>query len=452
MKSMRLYVVLGCLAMLAGVSRGDWPQFLGPNRDGTAVDGKLARSWPAGGPREVWQTKVNAGFGGAAIAGGKVYLLERVGTAQDLLRCLDFATGKEEWSLSNNAPGSVSFPGSRSTPSVDGKCVYTVGTFGQVQGVDLATHAVVWTHNLLTDFDGKLPNWGVTQSPLIYKDWVIVAPQTEQAGVVAYEKATGKLAWKSAAIGSWDTAYASPMLAAVAGQEQVVMLSQASGKKRINVVGLDPAGGAVLWTYSGWKCGIPIPQPVSCGEGRFFVTGGYDAYSALFQVRKEEGKFVVSETFNAFAGDKPAAVPGAPAASNQPPSAVEGAKPGIECSSHFHTPVFYKDCLFANGNSRQKKTLGLVCLGLDGKARWKTGTGVPVELGDVILVDDLLISLSGTGGTLRLVEANPEAYKELASAKVLDQKDQVWAPMAFSDGKLIIHDDSVMKCLDLRGQ
>ena len=436
-------LTLACtvLALAAtGAAPADWPQFLGPLGNGSASDGKLARTWPAEGPRVIWQCAVKTGFGGAAIAAGKVYLLDRDGEAGDVLRCLDFADGREVWSYAYDAPGKLSYPGSRSTPAVDAAHVYTVGPFGHVQCIDLATHRPVWTHNLVKDFGGRLPNWGVTQSPLLYKNWVVLAPQNEQVGVVAYETATGRVAWKSAPVGSWETAYASPMLATVDGLDQIVMLSQVRDKKRINVVGVNPADGQVLWTFDHWTCGIPIPQPVACGGGRFFITGGYNANSAMFQVEKQDGVYVTRELFNACApeGAKPEEIQAA------------AGKPGADCSSHFHTPVFYKDCLFANGNSRQNKSMGLVCLGLDGLTKWKTGAKFPAELGDLIRVDDLLLALDGEGGTLRLVEASPAAFKELASARVLDQKHEVWAPMAFADGKLLVRSATTLKCLDLR--
>jgi hypothetical protein len=428
---------------------GDWPQFLGPNRNGTAADGKLARTWPTEGPKKVWEFKVSQGFGGAAIAGGKVYFMDRAGQDQDVLHCLDLATGQEDWSYAYDAPGKVEHPGSRATPAVDDKYVFTVGCFGQVTCVDKATHKPVWTHHLIDDFAGKPGYWGIAQSALVYKDWVILAPQTPQAGVVAYEKATGKLVWKSDPIGSLNTAYASPMLAEVAGQEQIVMLSQQAGGARINVVGLNPADGKILWTYNRWNCNIVIPQPVACGEGRFFVTGGYEAGSAMFKVEKQDDKFVVTQLFNGNKAPKPKPASGsAPAAA----PAAEAVQPGTECSSHLHTPIFYKDCLFANGNSVQNNKLGIVCLGLDGLAKWKTGNKPPVDIGDLILVDDLLLSLDGGSGTLRLLEASPAGYKQLAEAKVLNQRQEVWAPMSLADGKLIVRDHTVMKCLDLRGQ
>ena len=431
------------------LSAADWPQFLGPSASKTAVDGLLARTWPATGPKEVWQIKVGPGFGAAAIQGGKVYVLDRRGNTTDVLRCIDFVTGKEDWDLSYDAPGKVSYPGPRSTPAVDDQVVVTVGCFGQVLCVDKATHRQLWTHNLLKDYPKpETPNWGVAQSPVIFKDWVIVAPQNKDACVVAYEKTTGNLAWKSSPLdSSMETSYASPMVVNVNGADQIVMLSQQNNKKRTNIFGLNPADGKLLWNFTDWGCAIPIPQPVYCGEGLFFVTAGYNANSAMFKVEKQGETFSATQVFNAaaeFNNNPPA--PKTPVAATEPP------KPGEACSSHLHTPVFFRGNIYANGNSKQNGyATGLVCLGLDGLPRWKTGKAVPVDLGDVIVVDDLLVSLSGDG-TLRLIEASPAAFKQLAEARVLAQKREVWAGLSFADGKLLVRDDAVLKCLDLRAQ
>ena len=414
--------ILTAATLTAGLALADWPQFMGPKRDGSATDGKLARTWPAEGPKVLWTLKVGPGFGGAAIKGDKAYLLDRVADKQDVLRCIDFATGKEDWTTSYDSPGQVSNNGSRSTPSVDDKYVFTVGAFGVAQAVDIAARKQVWSHDLVKEFANKLPVWAVSQSPLMYKDWVIVAPQSGKVGLVAYEKATGQSVWQSEPVGSWSTSYASPQLFTIAGMEQIVMVSQVAGKKRVNVVGLDPATGKVLWKYAGWECGIPIPGVSDCGEGRFFITGGYEAGSVMFKVEKTAEGFKAAELWK-----------------------------NAECSSHLHTALVHKGYIYANGNSVQNKgVVGLMCLDMDGKAQWKTEKAPAWDLGDVILVDDLLIGMDGAGGTLRLAEADPKAYKQLAEARVLEQKKTVWAPMSFSDGKLIVRDNTTMKCLDLR--
>jgi len=120
-------------------------------------------------------------------------------------------------------------------------------------------------------------------------------------------------------------------------------------------------------------------------------------------------------------------------------------------SGHMHAGVFYNDHIYVNGNSVQNKgSQGLACLDLTGKVLWKTAKAPAFEMGDVIRVDDVLLAMDGSSGTVRMVQATPDGYKQLGEVKVLDQKKGIWACMAYSDGKLIVRDDKVMKCLDLR--
>ena len=128
----RLIVSIAIAMMFSGTILADWPQYLGPNGNATAPKAKLARSWPAEGPKVLWTVKLAAGFGAAAISEGKVYILDRIGKEKDILRCFDLLTGNELWSYSYEAPGRVSHDGSRSVPTVDGDYIYTCGAFGHV--------------------------------------------------------------------------------------------------------------------------------------------------------------------------------------------------------------------------------------------------------------------------------------------------------------------------------
>ena len=405
-------VALTVTAVLAAdAAAGDWAQFLGPNRNGIAPEAvKLARPWPEGGPEVLWKVDLGMGFGGPSIRDGKVYVLDRVDDAQDVLRCLDLASGKEEWNFAYDAPGKLDHNGSRSTPTVDEKYVFTIGPFGHFHCVDKATHKPLWQKHLLEDFGGKRPNWGVAQSALLYKDSVIVAPLSGSVGVAAFEKATGKLLWKSRPFGTM--AYTSPAVTSIGGVEQVVMV----GDRR--VAGVDANTGELLWTYGGHRCQIRIPSLTLIGDGRIFITGGYDAGSAMIKVQKSEGKFAVEELFK---------VP--------------------EYGAQLHNALLYRDHLYLNCNTNSKAD-GLVCMDLDGKVKWKTGRQPHFERGNLILVDGVLLVMHGRGGTLHMVQPDPAGYKEIAQAKILSGRD-IWAPMALADGKLVLRDQRQMKCLQV---
>lgn len=412
-------IVPAVLAVVVCGARADWPQFQGPDRNGISAETGLAKSWPAEGPKKLWQFDLGVGFAAPAIQGGKVYILDRVDAKQDVLRCLSLATGKEEWTFAYDCPGPVQsdHPGSRTTPTVDDKYVFIVGPYGQFHCIDKTTHQPLWKAHLLEDFDSQRPNWGVAQSPVLYKDWVIVAPMGKKAGVVAFEKATGKIAWRSAPIGQME--YASPVITKVDGVEQVVMLGK-SGKTTV-ISGVDIKDGKVLWTYDGWKCSIAVPSPTPIGDGRFFITGDYGAGCAMWQVKKDGEKFAVTELFK-----------------------------NRNCDSHCHNALLYKGNLYANSSKTDK---GLVCLDLDGNTLWKTDKAPSFDLGGGLMIaDGMIYIMDGKSGTLYLAEASPAGYKQLAKAKVLDGKgEKVWSPMALTDGKLLVRDQHMLRCLDVKG-
>ena len=185
MRTKAALVALLVTLFVVGALAADWPWYYGPRRDGTSTEKGLLRSWPKEGPMVLWTTPVGAGYGGPAISGGKVYLLDRDDKVGDKLRCLDFATGKELWTFAYDAPGRFDHPGSRTTPTVDGDNVYTLGPLGDLYSINTTTHKPVWHKNVWKDFGGQqLPRWALTQNPLIYRNLVIVASQTSQAGVV----------------------------------------------------------------------------------------------------------------------------------------------------------------------------------------------------------------------------------------------------------------------------
>ncbi len=409
---MRKFVVVAMLMVSCVALAADWPQFLGPDRDGISPEKDLSRNWPAKGPAELWKVDTQKGYGSAAVQGGKAYYMDRDGDKKDVVVCVDIKKGTKDWTFEYGAPGSLSYPGARSTPLVDDKFVYAVGPFGDFNCIDKETQKSVWKKQLIKDFDGTLPRWGVSQSPASYKDWVIVAPQSKTVGVIACDRKTGDVKWQSKPLGSMT--YCSPMVVTLEKTDQIIMVS--TGKDKTAVNGLDPATGEILWTYTGYSCANPIPSPTHCGEGQFFLTGGYNAGSQMIKVEKKDGKWTASKVWES-----------------------------KELASQMANAIFWKDHLYINSDNTGA---GLCCVTLDGKVKWKTANAPGFEHGEMIIADRLIYILDGNSGKLRLVEANPEAYKELGVCQPLSGKE-VWAPITLSDGKLIIRDSKQMKCLDV---
>ena len=199
---------------LSTINAQDWPQYLGPNGNSSSPQKNILRSWPQQGPEVLWTANVGIGYGGPVIKDGKIYLLDRDDKVGDKLRCLDLANGKELWNFAYAAPGSVMFPGSRSVPALDGNRIYSCGPYGNLYCIDINTHKPVWDKNVWTDFGGgEIPRWAITQCPLVYGDFIILASQAPQAGVVAYEKLTGKVRWKTPSLG--EVGYVSPAIVKV---------------------------------------------------------------------------------------------------------------------------------------------------------------------------------------------------------------------------------------------
>ncbi len=420
---------------LACVFAEDWPQHYGSKRDGSSNEKGILRTWPKEGPKVLWTVPVGIGYAGAAVSGGKVYLLDRDNKVGDNLRCLDLSSGKELWNFAYDAPGRFDHPGSRTTPTVDGDNVYTCGPIGDLYCVSTSTHKPVWNKNIWKDFGGgnnvpssfmnggpresSLPIWGITQNPLIYRNLVIVASQTSQAGVVAYDKLTGELKWKSPAL-SGGAGYVSPSIVKVGKEDHLVMVTAATGWGRNasggSVNGIDLLSGKVLWTYSGWQCMIPVPHAVDAGEGRVLVTGGYRAGAAMIKVQKKtDGGYEVTELFK-----------------------------NANFGSHTQPPILYKDHFYTQYTINERSD-GLVCMSMDGQVKWKTGDEPPFNKGGAVLVDGLLLAVDGST-KLYLIDPDPSGFKPLASVELLEAGEN-WAPIALADGKLLIRDQKQMKCL-----
>jgi outer membrane protein assembly factor BamB len=364
-----------------------------------------------------------------------VYLLDRENKVGDNLRCLDLSNGTELWNFAYDAPGSFNHPGSRSTPTVDGNYVYTCGPLGDLYCISTSTHKPVWNKNIWKDFGGgssvpadfrsagtresSLPIWGIAQNPLIYRNLVMVASQTSQAGVVAYDKLTGELKWKSPALPG-GAGYVSPSIVKISGEDHLVIVAAAAGFGRNasggGATGLDPLSGKVLWTYSDWKCIIPVPHAVDAGEGRVLLTGGYRAGTAMIRVQKnEDGSYGVSELFK-----------------------------NADFGSHTQPPVLYKDHFYAQYTINERSD-GLVCMSMDGQVKWKTGEEPLFNKGSAILADGLMLSTDGNK-MVYLIDPDPSGFKPLASAELLETGEN-WAPIVLVDGKLLIRDQKQLKCL-----
>jgi outer membrane protein assembly factor BamB len=404
----------------------NWNQYLGPDRNAMLAGGSILRSWGDKGPEELWSFPLGEGYGGAAIFKDEVFILDRIKGESDILRCIDLESGEEKWNYAYEASGQLPYPGSRAVPTIDKKYVWSVGPHGHFICFDKKTGEPVWEHHLLEEFNGKLPNWGVSQSPLIYKDLVIVAPQGMKAGVVAFQKATGEIVWKSRPL-TGHHFHVSPILADFGGVDQVIMISpyhRDDSTKIHEVVAFDAVTGMELWKYDGLRSFATITPATVIDETRLFLTdcsynGRYGPVSIMLEIHKIGDEFIVRELFKT-----------------------------EEAGSKMHPAVLFEDHLYLNHTSA---LFQMMCLTLDGKVVWEEDVAPGFELGAMILVDGLILNQNGRNGDIHLIEPSPRGYKELGVASFFGPKRaQSWAPLAFSQGKLIIRDLEKMVCVDLQ--
>ncbi len=414
----RRAVVVG-VAMALGMAvcalAADWPQYLGPQRDGVVHDATgLARSWPEGGPVHLWETPVGLGYSGAAVYGDSVLLLDRQDDSRDVLRRISMADGTDIWQYPYDAPGKLDHNGSRPTPATDGNLVFSIGPFGAIRAVNFSDGSLVWQGDLLKDWDAKRPGWGVSTSPLLYGDWVIIMPWGKKGALAALDKTTGQPVWVTPNPKGIVEEYQSPVQMTLDGRDMIL----AAGRQGY-LIGVDATTGEQLWEYDGFpKKGWQIPSPLPIGDGRIFLTGGYGAGCVMIKVEHDGDSYNVTELF---------------ANKNM----------GTKCAQ----ALLWNGCLY--GNSADVGG-GLRCLSLDGEVKWdsKQAGGGTFGLGNLIIADGLIYVINGANGDITMAEATPDGYNQLGRAHLLAPPEP-WAPIVVADGKLIARDMHKMYCLDV---
>lgn len=412
--NMAAFGMIVAFGLAACAAAEDWPQFLGPQDDGVVHDAKgLARAWPPTGPKILWQQPVGEGYGGAAIYGDSVLLLDRVDDTGDSLRRFNLADGHEVWHYAYAAPGKMDHNGGRSTPATDGNMVFSIGPHGQISAVNFSDGTLVWKKKLLTDWGAKRPQWGVSTSPLLYGDFVIVMPWGRKAVLVAYEKATGKVAWATPNLKGVEEEYESPILMKFDGRDIILALGMQG-----YLVGVDAETGAQLFEHQVFSTGgsfWAIPSPLPIGDGRIFLTSGYGRGAVMLKLaRLTDGRYEVTQLW---------------ANKNM----------GSKCAQAlFHDGYIYGNSSDVGG--------GLRCITLEGQIKWDSKVGF--DLGYLLIADGLIYIVDGGNGKLCMAEASPDGYRELSRAPILAPPEP-WAPLAFKDGKLIARDMHRIVCLDV---
>ncbi len=355
------------LALLAAgpAAALDWPQFRGVNRDGVSAETDLPRSWPAKGPQVVWKRAIGEGYSGISVVGDRLYTMDSDGTAEYVL-ALEAGSGKEVWRVPAG-PKLIDNMGNgpRTTPTLDGGTVYAMGSHGRLLALKAADGAKIWEVDLPQALGAKRPTWGYSGSPLIDGDLLILeVGGKEGRGVVAFEKATGKVRWGAL---DGDAAYSSPVLMTIGGIKQYVVTRRAGSQ----TVALR-SDGTVLWTHPGPF--TVIASALFIPPDKVYVSGGDDAGAVLLRIKTEGGK------------------------------AVEELWKTRTMKNHFNNAVLVGSHLYGFDNATFK------CLSVaTGEQTWAfRGLGK----GSLLAADGNLLIVLADQGTLLLVEATPDAYTD----------------------------------------
>lgn len=429
-----LLAVLGLSPVLAD----NWSRFQGPLGTGVSTEtGLKLTGWGEKGPEILWKTTLHEGFGGAAISGEEVFILDRKPGEADHLLCLNLADGAEKWRYDFEYAGNLPHPGSRGVPLVTDDAVYFIGGFGQVHRVNRQTKKADWVVDFQKTYGATPPRWGWAQSPILSGKVIVAPAMSADAGLVGLDAATGKELWRTEGFGN---SHSTPAILTLHGVEQAVFVSTGDKGTTISV---DPATGKVLWKTDLYFNKIPIPFPTKIADDLVFLTGGYEAGSCMIRVSPQW------EVTKVFAIDRGTQM-----------------GPGFVIGSH----LYFLANENANHNGEKRATGGLTCMDLNGKILWNTGTEPFMGRGNMILADGKLLIQDGETGYLRVVEPSPEGYRELSMTDVFGKKEEVdaqirkqegrgkvklpdfkyWSPMALSNGHLIMRGQENVVCLKLK--
>ncbi|MEM1206961.1 MAG: PQQ-binding-like beta-propeller repeat protein, partial [Acidobacteriota bacterium] len=381
----------------------EWPQYRGPDRNGLSAETGLARSWSEAGPKELWRRPIGAAFSGVVVAKGALYTTTSDDGGDYLVR-LAAEDGETVW-RTRLAPQYVENFGNgpRSTPTVDGDRVFALSGDGHLVAVARDDGEVLWRRDLRGEYSIEPPSWGFASAPLVLGGDLILDLGAPGAGVVAFRKDTGEVRWTA---GDGGSAYGSPAVIEAGGQRQLLLL------RRAGLLALTPEGEE-LWSHDwapngGIKPAIPIFVPPD-----LVVASASYGIGAL-AVRLVEGNGGALRTEEVWRSQV--------------------------MRNHFNSAVLLDGKVYGFDNATLKA--------LDpatGDALWAQRRGL--GKGSLIYADGMLIVLT-ENGTLKLVEATPEAYAELASHPILEGR--CWTEPTLAAGRLYLRNREEIVALDLR--
>ncbi|MGH9323438.1 MAG: PQQ-binding-like beta-propeller repeat protein [Vicinamibacteria bacterium] len=400
------YALLTLLASSVLAAAPDWPQWRGPNRDGVSSETGLVSSWPAGGPPLVWKAQgLGSGYSTVSVHSGRIFTL---GAARDVeyVIAIDERAGKELWRTRigrrfQNDRGD----GPRSAPTTDGARVYALGGSGDLAALNGATGKVVWHVNLLERFSARNINWGISESPLVLEDRVLVNAGARNASIVALDKKDGSTLWASE---SDEAGYSSAVVAEIQGVRQAVFFTAE------RALGVRVDDGSLLWSYRRVANRTAnVATPIVRGND-VFVSSDYGTGAALLEIQREGSGMSAREVY--FHQDM---------------------------KNHHASSILVNDTLFGFSSSI------LTALDFDtGEVRWRDRS---VGKGSLVYADGHLYLFS-ENGVVGLAEASVEGYQERGRFEIATSGPPTWSNPVVANGKLYLRDQDTLYCYDLKSK
>jgi outer membrane protein assembly factor BamB len=390
------------------VAAGDWPQILGPTRNGRAEQESIGEAFPAGGPPTLWQRPVGSGLAGLAVADGTAVVFHRV-EDRELVEALDAASGEPRWSRGfpvDYVPTFTDDNGPRCVPLIHAGRVYVFGVQGGLRCLDLKSGRTVWSRETHRDFGAQEGYFGAASTPIVAGERLLVnvGGKRSGAGIVAFDLGTGKTVWKAV---QDDASYSSPVAATIDGTRHVLFVT------RLKALSIDPAKGAVRFEFPFGHRGPTVngASPVVL-DGHLFVTAHYGVGAVFAKIGKASADQV-------WASDE-------------------------VLSSHYATPIAVGGKLYGIHGQERVNPAELRCIDPGtGTVHW---TQRDFGYGSLIAADGKLLAVL-TSGELVLIRPEPAAYRELARARLLPTTTR--ALPALAHGRLYVRDERTLKCFDL---
>ena len=400
-KALGAFTLLFLCAVAAAQTGGEWPQWRGANRDGISKETGLLKQWPEGGPPLVWKASgAGGGYSSFAISKGRLYTMGLRGDREFII-AFDIANGKEVWAT----PHGKAFrndrgDGPRGTPTLDGDRLYALGGAGDLSSLDLKTGKVVWTMNVLSKFGGENIKWGISESPLVIGDKVLVNAGGPGASIVALKKTDGTLIWKSQ---SDEAGYSSAIPVEIGGTTQVIFFT---GNRAL---GLDVSDGKLLWEYKRPSNDVANVATPVVRANRVFISSDYGTGGGLVEI-KADGK--AQEVYFT-----------------------------KEMRNHHATSILIGDHLYGFSSSI------LTAMRFDtGVVAWRDRS---VGKGSLTYADGNLYAFS-ENGVVGLVEADPTAYREKGRFRIQQGSLPTWTHPVVAGGRLYLRDQDTIYAFDVR--